>query len=52
MSSVSSAVFVAACFFLLMPLQNASCIYLWIEGIIEVLSVEKKSITSAVFSLL
>lgn len=43
MPSVSSAVFVAACLFLLMPLQNASCMYLWIEGVIEVLELKRRA---------
>ena len=42
-SSVFSAVFVAAYFFLVMPLQKASWRYLWIEGVIQVLQLKRRS---------
>lgn len=42
-SSVSSAAFVVACFFLLMPLQNASCRYLWVEGAIQVFELKRRA---------
>lgn len=51
-SSDSSAMFVAACFFLLMPLQNAFCKYLWIERTFQVLELRRGALRSAVVSLL